>query len=49
MTAYTRPEVLESRTENPVSPEPLVSRAKAAPAKRDEKDYGDENAVFKKG
>ena len=28
---------------NPMSPEPLISRAKALPAKRSEKGYGDEN------
>ena len=32
--------------ENPLSPEPFVSRAKAPPAKRRKKGYGDENGVF---
>ena len=31
--------------ENPLSPEPFVSRAKAPPAKRSEKGYGGENEV----
>ena len=30
---------------NDQSPEPFVSRAKALPAKRSEKGYGDENAA----
>ena len=34
-----RPEVLDSRTENPLSPEPFVFRAKPLPAKRSEKGY----------
>ena len=29
-----------------MSPEPFVSRAKAAPAKRSEKGYGDENGCY---
>ena len=29
-----------------MSPEPFVSRAKALPAKRREKGYGDENGVY---
>ena len=33
------------RLENPLSPEPFVSRAKAPPAKRSEKGYGDENDI----
>ena len=41
----SKPEVLESRTGNPVSREPFVSRAKAPPAKRSEKGYGDENVL----
>ena len=40
-----RPEVLESRTEKALSPEPVVSCVNAQPAKRSEKGYGDENAV----
>ena len=29
-----------------MSPEPFISRAKALPAKRSEKGYGDENVIF---
>ena len=35
--------MLESGTGKPLSPEPYVSRAKALPAKRSEKGFGDEN------
>ena len=38
-----RKSILESRTGNPLSPEPFVSHAKALPAKISEKGYGDEN------
>ena len=34
-----------NKLKNPMSPEPFVSRAKALPAKRSEKGYGDENAI----
>ncbi len=35
--------ILEFRTENPVSSEPFISRAKARQAKKSEKGYGEEN------
>ncbi len=37
-----RPVVLESRNGNPVLPESFVSRAKALPAKKSERGYGEE-------
>ena len=35
--------IANQKIRNPMSPEPFVSRAKASPAKRSEKGYGDEN------
>ena len=36
---------LETRSGNPVSPEPFVFHAKALPTKRSKKGYGEENVV----